>query len=172
MVGRLSTDAYDSGYKAAAKYINASSEEVVIGSATTQLYRNLSYALKFEAGDEIIISKLDHEANIASWLALAERQNLNVKWWAPKNSNNPKLEASQLDGLLSDRTRLVSCTHVSNILGTIHDIKSIAQKVHTVPGTLLVVDGVSFAPHRAIDVKELEVDFYAFSWYKVSRLYM
>jgi selenocysteine lyase/cysteine desulfurase len=89
----------------------------VLGSATTQLYRNLSFVLSFEEGDEIVISKLDHEANIASWLGLAERQKLKVKWWAPETAENPKLQASQLDALLTDRTRLVCCTHVSNILG-------------------------------------------------------
>jgi hypothetical protein len=62
---------------------------------------------------------------------------------------------------------LVTCTHASNILGTIHDIKGIAEEVHKVPGALLCVDAVAYAPHRAIDVKDLGVDFYAFSWYKV-----
>ncbi len=69
---------------------------------------------------------------------------------------------------MSDKTRLVTCTHVSNILGTIHDIKAIASMVHAVPGAMLCVDGVAYAPHRQIDVKELDVDFYSFSWYKAS----
>jgi selenocysteine lyase/cysteine desulfurase len=68
---------------------------------------------------------------------------------------------------LSDRTRLVTCTHVSNILGTIHDIKAIAKVVHEWPKAMLCVDGVAYAPHRPIDVKALDVDFYSFSWYKV-----
>lgn len=62
----------------------------------------------------------------------------------------------------------MTCTHTSNILGTIHDIKAIADEVHKVHGAMLCVDGVAFAPHREVDVKALDVDFYAFSWYKVT----
>lgn len=90
-----------------------------------------------------------------------------VKWWTTEKSHNPKLEASTLKRLLSDKTRLVTCTHTSNIMGTITDIRKIADVVHTVPGAMLCVDGVAFAPHRQVDVRKLGVDFYAFSWYKV-----
>jgi selenocysteine lyase/cysteine desulfurase len=68
---------------------------------------------------------------------------------------------------MTEKTRVVACTHSSNILGTIHDVKAIAEVVHQVPGACLSVDGVAYAPHRPIDVKELGVDFYVFSWYKV-----
>jgi selenocysteine lyase/cysteine desulfurase len=139
----------------------------VIGGSTTQLFRNLSQTLQFSAGDELILSGIDHEANVASWVSLAQRQSLHIKWWIPKDRENPKLLASDLQELLSDRTRLVTCTHASNILGTIHDVKAIAEAVHTIPGAMLCVDAVAYAPHRPIDVKELEVDFYCFSWYKV-----
>jgi selenocysteine lyase/cysteine desulfurase len=98
---------------------------------------------------------------------MAEYQNLTIKWWLPKTKENPKLEASDLKDLLSEKTVLVTCTHASNILGTIHDVKAIAAAVHTVPGALLCVDAVAYAPHRQIDVKALDVDFYCFSWYKV-----
>ena len=77
------------------------------------------------------------------------------------------LTPENLRPLLSKKTRFVACTHTSNVLGGIHDIKAIAQEVHTVPGALLCVDGVALAPHRGVDVKELGVDFYSFSWYKV-----
>jgi selenocysteine lyase/cysteine desulfurase len=119
-------------------------------------------------GDELIVSGIDHEANVASWVSLAERDGLKLKWWIPKDHQNPKLHPEDLKDLLSDRTRLVTCTHASNILGTIHDIKGIAKMVHTIPGAMLCVDAVAYAPHRQIDVKELGVDFYAFSWYKAS----
>ena len=78
------------------------------------------------------------------------------------------LTVDNLKPLLSDKTALVTCTHASNVLGTIHDVKKIADMVHTVPGAKLCVDGVALAPHREVDVKDLGVDFYAFSWYKVS----
>ncbi|MCJ1252278.1 hypothetical protein MMC24_000082 [Lignoscripta atroalba] len=164
---RQSSNLYQKGYAAAARYVNASPDEVVIGSSTTQLFRNLSFALEFQPGDEIILSKLDHETNINPWISMAKRQNLVIKWWTSTNPQNPILDTQTLDSLLSARTKFVACTHTSNVLGTIHAIKAIAQKVHSVPGAFFCVDGVAYAPHRPIDVKELEVDFYAFSWYKV-----
>ena len=136
----------------------------------------MSYALTFQPGDEIIISSVDHEANIASWIDLAERQNLIVKWWKPeaiattsKPGSDLRLTPDSLEGFLTDRTRLVTFTHASNILGSIHDVKSISETIHAFnPRILVCVDAVSYAPHRRIDVKELGVDFYSFSWYKVS----
>lgn len=141
----------------------------VLGPSTTQLFRNLSLALfdHLTPGSEIILSKLDHEANVASWLQIAEWRGLQVKWWDSTNKQNPSLDTGVLRSLLTSKTKLVACTHTSNVLGSISDIKKIAQTVHTVPGALLCVDAVAYAPHRQIDVKELEVDFYAFSWYKV-----
>lgn len=141
----------------------------VLGPSTTQLFRNLSLALyeHLTPGSEIILSKLDHEANVASWLQMAEWRNLTVKWWDAPDKQNPKLESSVLKTLLSDKTKLVCCTHTSNILGTISDIKQIAKTVHTVPGALLCVDAVAYAPHRQVDMRDLDVDFYCFSWYKV-----
>ena len=124
--------------------------------------------MKFEAGDEIILSKADHESNIDPWLGLAERQNLTVKWWLPNDKRSLRLEPQGLQTLLTDRTKLVACTYSSNVLGTIHDIKSIAKTVHTVPGAVLMVDAVAYAPHRQIDIREIDVDYLAFSWYKVS----
>ncbi|KAK3366955.1 pyridoxal phosphate-dependent transferase [Lasiosphaeria ovina] len=171
--GKASTDRYDAGYAAAAAYVGASKDEIVLSPSTTQLFRNVSYALSsFQPGDEVVISVLDHEANIAPWLDLAERQQLVVKWWHPSPSSsksNPKLAAEDLGRLLSRKTRLVTCTHASNILGTIHDVAGFAQTVRASasPDALVAVDAVAYAPHRKIDVKALGVDFYSFSWYKV-----
>jgi cysteine desulfurase family protein (TIGR01976 family) len=165
-VSQTSTSRFNKAFQAGARYINANQDEVVFGSSTTQLFRNLSYVLNFEPGDEIIVSAIDHEANIAPWVALAKRQKLELKWWRPSRSEDPNLYASDLYGLLSRRTKLVTCTHASNILGYVNDIKSITAAAHSV-GALVCVDGVAYAPHRPIDVDELGVDFYAFSWYKV-----
>lgn len=139
----------------------------MIGPSTTQLISNLSIALEFAPGAEIIISAIDHGANISSWLRIAKTYNLTVKWWTPLSPKALTLNAENLRPLLSDKTRVVACTHTSNILGTIYDIRSIADEVHKVPGAMLCVDGVAFAPHREVDVQALGVDFYAFSWYKV-----
>ncbi|KAK7941124.1 PLP-dependent transferase [Apiospora aurea] len=167
-VGKLATARYNDGFAAAAKYVNAQEGEIVFGSSTTQLYRNLSYALEFNEGDEIIVSSIDHEANIAPWVDLAARNKLTLKWWTPAKSTNPKLLPSDLAGLLTPKTRLVACTHASNILGTITDVKAVASTVHAqVPGALVCVDGVAYAPHRPLDLTDLGVDVYCFSWYKV-----
>lgn len=140
----------------------------VLGASTTQLFRNVSAALTFQPGDELVLSAIDHEANIAPWVDLADRQQLAIKWWKPTSRDEPKLQVSDLEALLSNRTRLVTCTHASNVLGTIHDIKAISAAVHSaVPHALVCTDAVAYAPHRKIDIKDLGVDLYAFSWYKV-----
>jgi kynureninase len=145
----------------------------VFGSSTTQLFRNLSYTLtNFAEGDELVISSIDHEANIASWLDLAARHKLTLKWWTPAaraadgENPNPRLTPESLRPLLSARTRLITCTHASNILGSITEVVAITALVRAeAPGALVAVDGVAYAPHRPIDVQKLGVDFYCFSWY-------
>ncbi|KAJ5895741.1 uncharacterized protein N7473_005140 [Penicillium subrubescens] len=164
---QISTAAYENGYKAAAGFINAQPGEISIGVSTTQLLHNLSTALQFQPGDELIVSKLNHEANSAPWVRIAERLGLTVKWWASSNPKNPTCDVADLKTLLSDKTRLVACPHTSNITGTISPIREIADAVHAHPRALLCVDGVALAPHRQVDVQALGVDFYAFSWYKV-----
>lgn len=153
----------------------------VIGPSTTQLFTNLSLALSLPPQSELIVSQVDHEANISPWVRLARMQGHTIKWWNPSTTsstdgdrmnrhiagNEMLLKPENLRPLLSERTKLVCCTHTSNVLGGIHDIKAIADEVHTVPGAMLCVDGVAYAPHKAPDVKELGVDFYSFSWYKV-----
>lgn len=99
---------------------------------------------------------------------MAASKFLTIKWWTPSSSKNPKLTPENLSPLLSPKTVFVACAHASNILGTIHDIRAIADTVHAANSdALLCVDGVAYAPHREVDVKALGVDFYAFSWYKV-----
>jgi cysteine desulfurase/selenocysteine lyase len=118
----------------------------------------------------MIVSTLCHESGITSWVALARSLGIEIKWWSPpggERNNSAKLSVETLKPLLSPKTRLVACGHVSNIFGTIHDIRSVADVVHTIPGALLSVDGVAWAPHRPIDVKAMDVDFYFFSWYKL-----
>ncbi|KAF5624635.1 selenocysteine lyase [Fusarium tjaetaba] len=167
-VGKLSASKVNKGYEAAARYINALPDEIVYGASSTQLLRNLALGLTFAQGDEIIVSTLDHEANIAPWLDLAERQGLNIKWWTPEGQgNNPKLTVESLKPLLSDRTRFLALTHCTNLLGSIHDVKAIAAAAHEYPDVFVCVDGVAYAPHRPIDVNDLGVDFYCLSWYKV-----
>ena len=160
------------GYDAAAGYINASIDEIVFGSSTTQLVRNLSTALIFRPGDEIVLSTLDHEAHLAAWVQVARWKGLNIRWWKPSRNTktNPKLEAYDLEALrlINKKTRLVCFTHTSNVLGSITDVSELSKMIKRInPDTLVSVDGVAYAPHGPIDVQVLGVDFYFFSWYKV-----
>ncbi|MDH3217745.1 MAG: cysteine desulfurase-like protein [Candidatus Krumholzibacteria bacterium] len=150
-----------------ATLVNAEyASEVVMGSSTTMLLRILSLGLAryLAPGDEVIVTNCDHEANIGPWIALADR-GVTVKTWS-LNRESYRLQTEELQRLMTDRTRLVAVPHVSNILGTINPIREIADMVHE-RGAWICVDGVAFAPHRLVDVRELDVDFYAYSFYKV-----
>ena len=150
-----------------AKFINASdTKEVVIGPSSTMLLRILSICISqnWKAGDEVIVTNTDHEANVSCWKDL-ESKGIKIKVWKV-NPSSFELELNELSNLLSNKTKLVAVTHCSNVLGSINPIKEIAKIVHKA-GALICVDGVAFAPHRRVDVQELDVDFYVFSWYKV-----
>lgn len=150
-----------------AKYVNANrKEEVVVGSSSTMLLRILSITLsrQWNPGDEIIITNSDHEANVSCWTDL-ESKGIVIKIWKV-NPNTFEFDSDDLKALLSDKTKLVAMVHASNILGVINPVKQIAKIVHEA-GALFCVDGVAFAPHRQVDVQEMDVDFYVFSTYKV-----
>ncbi len=166
-VSRLAGERVASATEAMATWVNARHpSEIIMGSSTSMLLRILSicFAQTLEEGDEIIVTNLDHEANIGPWMDLTKR-GITVKTWEV-NQNSWELEASDLEVLLTDRTRLVALTHASNVVGHIHPIRQIADIVHR-RGAMVCVDGVAYAPHRRIDVQALDVDFYAFSFYKV-----
>lgn len=107
--------------------------QICLGASTTQLLHNLSTTLEFHPGDELILSKLNHEANVAPWARIADRLGLVVKWWGAKDPTNPVCELDELRELLSEKTRLVACPHASNITGTITGVREIADLVHSVP---------------------------------------
>jgi len=148
-----------------AEMINADEDEVVIGHCTTMNLYMLAMSLRkmFKQSDEIIVSEQDHESNISPWLRLQEF-GVTVKFW-PVDPITGRLSLEQLECLLSAKTRLVCVTHSSNIVGDVNPIKKIADLAHK-NDSLLLVDGVSYAPHHAIDVKALGVDIYVLSLYK------
>ena len=155
------------GRAALAMLMNADRpEEVVMGATATQLFDQLARGLvqTWQKGDEVIVTNFDHEANIGPWRKLEAQGIVIREWQMPKGADIPDLD--DLRALMNDRTRLVAVTHVSNIFGSIMPIRQIADAVHEA-GALICVDGVAFAPHRAVDVKELGADFYGFSVYKV-----
>ena len=156
----------EAGRAAAAKLVGAKPQEIVLGSSTTLNSLLLSQALadNFTVGDEIVVTNLDHEANIGAWRRLADR-GLVVREW-PFDPDTLALRFEHLEPLLNDRTRLVCFTHCSNLVGAFHDVRELTQQIHDA-GAWVCVDGVAFAPHRRVDVKELSVDFYLLSLYKV-----
>ena len=151
-----------------AAMINADPDEVIVGPSTTVNIYVLAQALKplITEGDEIVVTNLDHEANITPWRRLAD-DGIIVREWRI-DGETAELDPADLAGLLSERTRLVAFPHTSNLTGAINDVAAITRLVHDAgAGAMVCVDGVAYAPHRAIDVKALDVDFYAFSTYKV-----
>lgn len=150
-----------------AEAINAKhTTEVVFGSSTTALLQNLSRSMvqTFTPGDEVIVTNCDHEANIGPWINM-EKSGIVVKTWKV-NPETYTLELDDLDKLMTEKTRLVAFTHVSNVLGTINPVKEITKFIHD-RGAMVCVDGVAYAPHRSVDVTDWNVDFYVFSLYKV-----
>lgn len=153
--------------RSVAQLINAAQdEEVVMGGSTTGLMFLLTQAIRpsIRAGDEIIVTNSDHEANIGGWMRLAEA-GATVKIWQV-NLDSLQLELADLSKLLTSRTKWVAMTHASNVLGTINQVSAVAQLAHAA-GARLCVDGVAYAPHRLVDVQASGADVYVFSFYKV-----
>ena len=155
----------DESYAAIAELINAAPEEITIGPSTTLNLYVLAQSLRhlLRPGDEIIVTNQDHEANVGCWRRLSEHGMIMREWRVGKA--DAELELSDLEDLISDKTRLVCCTLCSNLVGTHNDMASIVEMAHKV-GALVVADGVSYAPHVIPDMQTLGVDFYAYSTYK------
>ncbi|MDC0037336.1 aminotransferase class V-fold PLP-dependent enzyme [Alphaproteobacteria bacterium] len=155
----------DKATKLFADIINAQKDEIIVSGSTTMNMYVLSNAIKhiLKPGDEIIVTNQDHEANIGSWRRLA-LLGVTIKEWK-LNPKSAELEIDDLKLLLSNKTKIVSVTHCSNIVGSINNLKLIAKIVHEF-GAYIIGDGVSYAPHGFPNVKDLDVDFYAFSLYK------
>ncbi|MDG1438812.1 MAG: cysteine desulfurase-like protein [Emcibacteraceae bacterium] len=166
-VSQNALKAYSQGREKIATLFNASRpEEIVFGPSSTVLLQFLSKSLasQLQAGDEVIVTITDHESNIGPWVWLEEK-GVVIKFW-PMNKETYELELDALDALMTDKTKLVAFTHVSNMLGTINNVKEITKFVHD-RGALVCVDAVAYAPHRAVDVQDWDVDFYALSLYKI-----
>lgn len=154
-------------YRAAATFLGAGSErEIVIGPSMTSLTFTFSRSLgrTFRAGDEIILSRMDHEGNISPWLAMAEERGMVVRW-LPIDRQAWRIQPQALDELLSARTRVVALNYASNMTGSINDIPALAARAKRA-GALVYVDAVQYAPHRLTDVTTLGCDFLACSAYK------
>ena len=145
--------------------------EIVFGPSTSQLIYNLAicYSRVLNPGDEIIIATSGHEANIGPWVDIAKDKNLVLKICPPEKDDNGNIltiSETKFKELLSDKTKLVALPHVNNLLGEIVDVKKFTNLAHQV-GAKVIVDGVAYAPHRVIDVKDWDVDWYVCSVYKI-----
>jgi len=154
--------------QALADLTGGSPDGVILGPNMTTLTYRLAEALsrRWERGDEIVVSRLDHDANVRPWVQAAARRGATVRW-AEVDLATTELPAAQYSELLSERTRLVAVTAASNVVGTRPDLAAIAAAAHAV-GALVYVDGVHATPHVPVDVQALGADFYATSAYKWS----
>jgi cysteine desulfurase family protein (TIGR01976 family) len=155
------------GFRAAmADLLAADPRGIVYGRSATQLTYDFSRALAktWEPGDEIVVSELDHDANVRPWIQAAEARGVAVRR-LPLDPATAELDLTDLDAIVNDRTRLVAVTAASNLLGTIPPVARIAARAHAV-GALVYVDGVHYAAHAAVDVAALGADFFVCSPYK------
>ena len=141
------------------------SEEIAFGMNATSFIRLVSLAIgqKLDARNEIVVTDLDHEANVATWLALA-RMGASIRWWRMREDG--RLHPEDLRSLLGMRTRLVACTLASNAIGSIVDVRSVADLTHAA-GAELFLDAVHYGPHGPIDVQEFNCDYLVCSGYKI-----
>ena len=157
----------DEFHQSMAYFLNAtSSEEIIFGQNMTTLTLHISRSIGrlLSKGDEIILSRMDHDANISPWLLLAEDIGLSVKWLS-FDTEKYEFDLNCLENLLSDKTKLICIGGASNLLGTINDIKSIC-KIAKKANALTYIDAVQLAPHVSIDVQDIDCDFLVCSAYK------
>src|SRR5258705_2617817 len=154
--------------QALAELVGGTADGVILGPNMTTLTYRLAYTLasRWSAGDEVVLSRLDHDANVRPWIHAAQRAGATIRW-AEVDLSTGELPAAQYADLLSERTRLVAVTAASNVLGTRPDGASITAQAHAA-GALSYVGGVHATPHGPVDVAALGADFYATSSYKWS----
>jgi len=155
---------FDDALHTIARFLNASSEEIVLTSNTTTAINLVAATLDFEAGDEIVLSNLEHTSNMAPWMRLANKQGLGVRWYNADRDGSFDLDEFQR--LLSPHTKLVTLAHVTNILGNRLPVEQIGA-ICRERGVLFLIDAAQSAPHLPLDVTALNCDFLAFSGHKM-----
>jgi cysteine desulfurase/selenocysteine lyase len=183
-LGTESTAAYEGARAKIAAFIGASSaDEVVFTKNATEAINLVAYAFGnasaiashrpavaqdprfvLRPGDEIVISEMEHHSNIVPWQQLCERTGAVLKWFGLTDEG--RLDVSDIDGVITERCKVVSLVHASNILGTVNSLSVISRRVREV-GALFVVDGSQSAPHMPVDVSAMDIDFFAFTGHKM-----
>lgn len=167
-LGSLATDGYEGARETVRRFIHAQYfEEIIFTRGTTSAINLIAHSYgdaNIQEGDEIVITQMEHHANLVPWQQLAKRKGATLKY-IPMTDDG-QLTLSAVKETITDRTKIVAVAHVSNVLGTINDIQSIAKVAHE-HGAIIAVDGAQSVPHMKVDVQELDVDFYSFSGHKM-----
>jgi cysteine desulfurase/selenocysteine lyase len=166
-VGAKASELYEAARARVAQFLNArEAAEIVFTRGTTEAI-NLVASSWSEAfvrqGDEIIVTEMEHHANLLPWMRLAEKQGAHLKVW--RITDDGRLNLDDLEQLLTERTRLVAVSHISNVLGTVNPVAAICQRAHAA-GALCLVDAAQSVAHMPLDVQAMDCDFLAFSGHK------
>ncbi|MCK0094357.1 cysteine desulfurase [Yoonia sp. F2084L] len=167
-LSNLSTERYEGVRGIIARFLNAPSEDdIIINSGTTEGINMVAYGWampRMEAGDEIVLSIMEHHANIVPWHFLRERQGVVIKW--VDVDANGDLDPQKVIDAIGPKTKLVAITHMSNVLGTVVDVKAITAGAHA-KGVPVLVDGSQSAVHMPVDLTDIDCDFYAITGHKL-----
>ncbi|MEM1066151.1 MAG: cysteine desulfurase [Pseudomonadota bacterium] len=167
-LSNLATEKYEAVRVTIARFLNAKSEnEIVMNSGTTEGINLVAYGWampRFEPGDEIVLSVMEHHANIVPWHFLRERQGAVLKWVDVDARGD--LDAQKVIDAIGPKTKLIAITHLSNVLGTKVDVRAIAAAARE-RGVAVLVDGSQAAVHMPVDIQDLGVDFYAITGHKL-----
>lgn len=167
-LSKKATKVYEDAHEKVAKFINAYSwDEVIFTKNSTEALNIIAYSLAskyIKPGDEIVVSVMEHHSNLLPWIKVTEVKNAIVR--VVKVNENGHLDYSQLESIASEKTKIISITHASNVLGTINNIKKIVDIARKF-NALVVVDGAQSVPHLSIDVRDLGIDFLVFSGHKM-----
>jgi len=171
LVAEEASDAYEGARANLAKFIGAQTDEVIFTKSATESLNFLAYSfgnknskICLKAGDEIVVSEMEHHANLIPWQQLAERVGAKLTW-LPITSDG-RLDLSKISQVITGKTKIVAITHQSNVFGTIVPIDQIVKAARSV-GAFIILDACQSVPHFAVDVKILDVDFLAFSGHKM-----
>ena len=164
LLGEEATDVYEGARATVAAFIGADAGEVVFTKNATEAINLVAYTMKAGPGDEILITEMEHHANLVPWQQLCERTGVTLRWL--NVTPDGRLDLDDLDALLTERTKIVALTHQSNVTGTIPPVAEIARAAHE-KGALVLADAAQSVPHQPVDVAALGVDFLVFSGHKM-----
>lgn len=166
------TDAYEGARAIVADFLGATNNEIVFTKSATESLNLIAYAMGnaqpgnrffISASDEIVVTEMEHHANLIPWQQLAERTGATLKWF--EVTPDARLDLDSIDSVITEKTKVVALTHQSNVLGTINPLAEIVTRAHEV-GAVVVLDACQSVPHMPVSVKDLDVDFLAFSGHK------